>query len=84
MNNKMTINTYLPTNGSKKKQQTRTETEPWIQEYFDGCQMGGGCWGMGEEVRALRRTNRQLQNSHGDIKYRKWSNQRSYMHDPWI
>ena len=25
--------------------------------------------GMGEEVRALRSTNRQLQNSHGDVKY---------------
>ena len=30
-----------------------------------------GAWGgkMGEEVRALRSTNRQLQNSHGDVKY---------------
>ena len=25
--------------------------------------------GMGEEVRALRSTNRQLQNSHGDVQY---------------
>ena len=24
---------------------------------------------MAEEVRGLRRTNRQLQNSHGDVKY---------------
>ena len=24
---------------------------------------------MGEEVRGLRSTNRQLQNSHGDVKY---------------
>ena len=30
--------------------------------------MGGECVGMGEEVRGLRHTNRQLQNSHGDIK----------------
>ena len=36
---------------------------------FDGCQMGGGCREMGEEVRALRSTNRQLQTSHGDVKY---------------
>ena len=28
-----------------------------------------GCGGMGEEVRGLRSTNRQLQNSHGDVKY---------------
>ena len=26
-------------------------------------------WGMGEEVRELRSANRQLQNSHGDVKY---------------
>ena len=38
-------------------------------EHFDGCQMGGECGGRGEEVRGLRSTNRQLQNSHGDIKY---------------
>ena len=25
--------------------------------------------GMGEEVRGFRSTNRQLQNSHGDVKY---------------
>ena len=28
-----------------------------------------GFVGMGEEVKGLRSTNRQLQNSHGDIKY---------------
>ena len=27
------------------------------------------CGGMGEEVRGLRNTNRQLQNSHGDVQY---------------
>ena len=26
-------------------------------------------WGTGEEIRVLRSTNRQLQNSHGDVKY---------------
>ena len=31
--------------------------------------MGGGYGGMVEEVRGLRSTNRQLQNSHGDVKY---------------
>ena len=31
--------------------------------------MGGRGQGMAEEVRGLRRTNRQLQNSHGDVKY---------------
>ena len=37
-------------------------------EHFDGCQMGGDCWRMGEEVRGLRSTNRELQNCHWDIK----------------
>ena len=27
-------------------------------ESFDGCQMGEGCGGMGEEVRGLRSTNK--------------------------
>ena len=27
-------------------------------ECFDGCQMGGACWGMGDEVRGLGSTNR--------------------------
>ena len=26
-------------------------------EHFDGCQMGMGCGGIGEEVRGLRNTN---------------------------
>ena len=38
-------------------------------EHFDGCQMGEGTGRMGEEVRGLRSTNRQLQNSPGDVKY---------------
>ena len=35
----------------------------------DGCQMGGECGRMSEEVRRVKSTNRQLQNSHGDVKY---------------
>ena len=31
--------------------------------------MGGYYQGLGEEVRGLRSTNRQLQNSRGDVKY---------------
>ena len=39
---------------------------------------------MGEQVRRLRSTNRQLQNSHGIVKYSigKWGSQRTYIHDP--
>ena len=39
------------------------------ESILHGCQIGGDCGGMGEEVRGLRSTNRQLQNSRGDIKY---------------
>ena len=31
--------------------------------------MSGGYWGVGIEVRGLQSTNRELQNSHGDVKY---------------
>ena len=31
--------------------------------------MGGEFGGMGEEVRGLRSTNKELHNSHGDVKY---------------
>ena len=56
--NKMAKNTNLSTIESKKqtKLRRRTETETWIWD-FDGCQVGGGCSGMGEEVRGLRSTN---------------------------
>ena len=39
------------------------------RECFDGCQMGEECGGMGEQMRGLTGTNRQLQNRHGDVKY---------------
>ena len=70
MNNKMAITTYLSTIESKYKLSKQKE---WGQnhiygEHFDGCQMGGGFGGMVEEVRGLRRTNWQSQNSHGNVK----------------
>ena len=55
----MAINTYLSTIESKK--QSHQEQQRWNYGYrgcFDGCQMGGDCGGMGEEVRGLRITNR--------------------------
>ena len=39
------------------------------EEGFDGCQIGRGYGRKGKEVREVRSTNRQLQNSHGDVKY---------------
>ena len=55
INNKMTINTYLATIESKKqtKQTKRTRQNHGYGEGFDGCLMGVGCGGMGEEVRGL-------------------------------
>ena len=35
------------------------------KKLLQGCQMGVGRGRMGEEVRGLRTTNRQLQKSHG-------------------
>ena len=59
MNNKMAINTDPSTTESnKKKKLSKQETESGIWRVCDGCQMGRGCGGMGEEVRGLRSTNR--------------------------
>ena len=60
MNNKMAINTYLSTIKSKKqtKQTEEQKQNHGYREGFDGCQMGGECRGMGEEVRGLRSSNR--------------------------
>ena len=70
MNNKMAINTYLSTIESEKlSKQEEQRQNHGNQIHFDGYQTGGGCREMGEEVMGLRSTNRQLQNSQGDVKY---------------
>ena len=76
---------YIATIESKKQtKQTRTERESWIWRAFDGCQMGGWWWGMGEKVRGLRSTDRQLQISHGDVKYSIAKEvAKAPMHDLW-
>ena len=51
MNNKMVINTYLSANESKKLSKQEQRQNHGYREHFDGCQMGGGCRKMGEEVR---------------------------------
>ena len=67
MNNKMVINTYLLTIESRKlRKQIQNDG---YRECSEGCLMGEGCGGMRKEVRGLRSMNRQLQNSHGDVKY---------------
>ena len=72
MNNKMAkINVYQQLNLKKTKlsKQEEQRQNHGYGECFDGCQMGGWCGGMREQVRGLRSTNRQLQNSQGDVKY---------------
>ena len=56
----MATNTNLSTIESKKQtRQTRRQRQNHgYEEHFDGCQMGEGCGGMGEEVRRLRSMTR--------------------------
>ena len=60
MNNKMAkIHIYQQLNLKNKlsKQEDQRQSRGY-GEHFDGCQRGGACGGMGEEVRGLRSTNR--------------------------
>ena len=57
MNNKMSKNpTYLSTIESKNKlsKQELRQNRGYC-EHFDGCPMGGGCGGMGEEVEGIKK-----------------------------
>ena len=56
MNNKMAKNKNQQFN--LKNQLSKQKQNHGYRERFDGCQMGGGCRRMGEEVRGLRSTNR--------------------------
>ena len=59
MNIKMTINSQLSTIESKKLSEKEEQRQNHgYRECFDGCRMGGGCRGIGEEMRGLRNTNR--------------------------
>ena len=71
MNNKMAqVHIYQQLNlENKLSKQEEQRQKPGYGERFDGCQMGGVCGKMGEEVRGLRSTNKQLQNSHENVKY---------------
>ena len=52
---------------NKVSKQEQTQNVGY-RESFNGSQIEEGCGGMGEEVMGLRSTNRELQNSHGDVK----------------
>ena len=71
MNNKMAIihiHKQLNLKHKLSKQEEQRQNHVY-GEHFDGCQMGGACRGMGEEVRGPRNTDKQSQNSHGDVSY---------------
>ena len=70
MNNKVARNINLSTIEPKNilnKQEEQRQNHGY-RECFVGCQMGTGYGQMGEDVRGVRNTNRQLQNSHGNVK----------------
>ena len=71
MNNKMAqVHIYQQLNlENKLSKQEEQRQNHGHEEHFDGCQIGVGCGEMGEDVRRLRSTNMQVQNSHGDVKY---------------
>ena len=59
-------------NAIRKEKESKQEEQRQNHGYgqcFDGCQMGVGLREMGEEMKGLRSTNKQLQNNHGDVKY---------------
>ena len=67
----MTINSYPSTIELKNKlsKQEEQRENHGYGECFDDCQVGRQYGGMDEDVKGLKRTNRQLQNSPGDMKY---------------
>ena len=85
MNDKMAkIQIYQQLNLKNNLSKQEQRQNHGYRKHFDGCQMGGGHGGMGEEVRGLRTTNRQLQNSLGGVKYSKGNGAaKEPTHDPW-
>ena len=82
-NRNRTIDTFTA-QGIEQSKNKKNRQNHGYGEGFDGSQMGRGYGGVGEEVRGLRSTNRQLYNSHGGkVHYRKQSSRRTYTHDPW-
>ena len=59
MNNKMAkIHIYQQLNlKNKLRTQEAQRQNHGYRDHFDGYQLGGGCVGMGEEVRGLRSMN---------------------------
>ena len=70
---------------NKPSIQVEQEQNHRYGEQWDDGQWSGRSGGMGEKMQGLGSTNWQLQERHSYVKskYRKWSCQRTYMHDPW-
>ena len=85
MNNKMAkIHIYQYSNLKNKLSKQEQRQNHGHGEGFDGCQMGVGCGGMGEEVRGLRSTNSSYRIAIGDVKYSIGNGvAKEPMHDPW-
>ena len=77
MNNKM-ANANLSTIESKNQTKQTTDTIMDMERVLMVAKQEGR---VGEHLRGEE--IKQLQNSHGDVKNRKRSSQRSYIHDPW-
>ena len=86
MNNKMAINTYLPTIESKNKlsKQAEERQNHGQRECFDGCQMGGELreWMKREGIKKCKEKVTE-EPWECTVQYKKWSSQRTFMHDPW-
>ena len=55
----MAINAYQQLNVKNKlSKQEKQRQHHGYREHSDGCQIGEGCGGTGEEVRGLKSTNR--------------------------
>ena len=71
MNNKMAkllINQQLNLKNKQSKQEEQRQNHRY-EGHFNGYEIDRVCGGMSKKVRGARSTNRQLQTSHGDVKY---------------
>ena len=79
----MAINTFQQLNlKNKPRKQEEQRQNHEYGERFDGCQIRGGCGYRGEGIKKYKQVVTEQPWGY-KIQYRKWSHQRTYMHDPW-
>ena len=80
----MVINSQLLTIESKKqtKQTNRTETESQIWRSFGGLSIGREKGKIERKGAGIKKHKLVVTGGCSEL-YRKWSSQRTYMHDPW-